>query len=88
MSVISAETGKLLALSMLKGVGPATLRMALNVANFASASIEEIGKQVPRLTAVCQQVFWLEALEKAERSRSGGASWSAQSFLCSIQIIP
>ena len=45
--MISAETGKLLALSMLKGVGPATLRMALNVANFASASIEEIGKQVP-----------------------------------------
>ncbi|WP_232518343.1 MULTISPECIES: DNA-processing protein DprA [Bacteria] len=64
--MISAETGKLLALSMLKGVGPATLRMALNVANFASASIEEIGKQVPRLTAVCQPVFWLEALEKAE----------------------
>lgn len=63
---ISAETGKLLALSMLKGVGPATLRMALNVTNFSIASVESIAQKVPRLAAAVQPALWNEALEKAE----------------------
>ncbi len=51
---------------MLKGVGPATLRMALNTANFATSSMEAVAKQVPRLAAVMQPALWNEALEKAE----------------------
>jgi DNA processing protein len=66
VTVISPGTGKLLALSMLKGVGPASLRMAVNVANFASAPIESIAKQVPRLASVTHTTLWAEALEKAE----------------------
>jgi len=66
MDTISLQTGKLLALSMLKGVGPATLRMALNTANFATSSMEAVAKQVPRLAAVMQPTLWNEALEKAE----------------------
>lgn len=66
MTVISPETGKLLALSMLKGVGPASLRLALNVANFPTAPIEAIVKQVPRLAMAVQPALWSDALEKAE----------------------
>ncbi|HFK1824875.1 TPA: DNA-processing protein DprA [Stenotrophomonas maltophilia] len=66
MTVISSETGKLLALSMLKGVGPASLRLALNVANFSTAPIEAIVKQVPRLAMAMQPALWSDALEKAE----------------------
>ncbi|NEK79549.1 MAG: DNA-processing protein DprA, partial [Xanthomonas perforans] len=38
MSEISPTTGKLLALSMLKGIGPATLRKMASMANFESAT--------------------------------------------------
>ncbi|MDO0787992.1 DNA-protecting protein DprA [Xanthomonas campestris pv. campestris] len=67
MNVISASTGKLLALSMLKGVGPATLRMALNTADFVDAPIEAIARQVPRLAVAAQHISWSEALAEAER---------------------
>lgn len=67
MSSISPTTGKLLALSMLKGVGPASLRLAVNVANIATAPIDAIAKQVPRLASASQSSLWTEALERAER---------------------
>lgn len=66
MITISPDTGKLLALSMLRGVGPAALRMALNVANFSGKSAEALAIEVPRLMGAAQPSLWSEALEKAE----------------------
>lgn len=66
MITISSDTGKLLALSMLKGVGPASLRMALNVANFSEKPIDAIAAEVPRLSAALQPSSWTQALERAE----------------------
>lgn len=67
MNVISPSTGKLLALSMLKGVGPASLRLALNVANFANAPVEAIARRVPRMASATQASLWTDALDRAER---------------------
>jgi len=67
VSSISPSTAKLLALSMLKGVGPASLRLALNVANFANAPIDAIAKQVPRMASATHASLWTDALERAER---------------------
>ncbi len=52
---------------MLKGVGPASLRLALNVANFPNAPIDAIAKQVPRMASATQASLWTGALERAER---------------------
>src|SRR2546427_4784030 len=52
---------------MLKGVGPASLRLALNVANFANAPIDAIAKQVPRMASATHASLWTDALERAER---------------------
>ncbi len=51
MKTITDDTYKLLALSFIKGVGPAALRNAMGVNNFKTASIDTIANQVPRIAS-------------------------------------
>lgn len=51
LNTISAATEKLLAMSMLPGVGAATLRSASQVRGFETKSIAEIAASAPRLRA-------------------------------------
>lgn len=67
MSEISAATGKLLALSMLKGIGPATLRKMAGMANFESTTPESMSYQFPTNgTVLRDQLAWSRALEEAD----------------------
>src|SRR5689334_12386657 len=47
--VISSPTLKLLALSMLKGVGPAALKKVASIASFDGMAIEELGRAVAQV---------------------------------------
>lgn len=68
MSDISPATGKLLALSMLKGVGPATLRKMAGMINIEAASPDSIANQFPSNAHVLRDVqAWTRALEEAEK---------------------
>lgn len=68
MSEISAATGKALALSMLKGVGPAALRKVAQVPDFVEKSIEELAIEVPPIgRAIAHDGAWSKALVDAEQ---------------------
>lgn len=67
MSEISASTGKLLALSMLSGVGPVAQRKASQIFDFESKPVELIGTEVPPIgRAIAVAGAWSKALELAE----------------------
>lgn len=66
MNEISSVTAKLLAMSMLPGVGPATLRIASQVLDFGTKNIEEIASEVPRLQSALSGSALNDALAKAE----------------------
>lgn len=67
MSEISSATGKLLALSMLKGIGPATLRKMAGMVNFEAATPESLSYQFPTNgTVLRDQQAWSRALEEAD----------------------
>lgn len=67
MSDISASTGKLLALSMLSGVGPVSLRKASLILGFEVKAVEAIGVEVAKIgSAISQPGAWTKALELAE----------------------
>lgn len=68
MSEISPTTGKLLALSMLKGIGPATLRKMAGMANFEAATPEMLSHQFPANAFILRDAgAWSLALEEAEK---------------------
>lgn len=68
MSEISPTTGKLLALSMLKGIGPATLRKMAGMANFETATPEVLSHQFPANAFILRDAgAWSSALEEAEK---------------------
>lgn len=68
MSMISTATTKLLALSMLAGIGPATLRKIASLDAFESASVENLGSRVPALArALSDPLAWTNAVELAEK---------------------
>lgn len=68
MSEISAVTTKLLALSMLAGIGPATLRKIASLGNFSSSSVESLSLQVPALArALSDPLAWMQAKELADK---------------------
>ncbi len=68
MSEISPATGKLLALSMLKGIGPATLRKMARTINIEAASPDSIANQFPTNAHVLRDSqAWAQALEDAEK---------------------
>ena len=78
MSEISASTGKLLALSMLSGIGPATLRKASQVFGFENKQAEDLGSEIPAIErAMAPSGAWSKALELAEEqldlAERGGA---------------
>jgi DNA processing protein len=67
MNVISAATGQVLALSMLSGIGPATLRKIASAPNFERTTPHEWAAQVPALErALNASGAWSNALEQAE----------------------
>ena len=67
MSEISPSTGKLLALSMLSGVGPVALRKAADVFGFEDKQVEQLGIEVPAIgRAISPTGAWSKALELAE----------------------
>jgi DNA processing protein len=68
VSEISPITGKLLALSMLKGIGPATLRKMAGMANFETATPEVLSHQFPANAFILRDAgAWSSALEEAEK---------------------
>lgn len=68
MSGISEVTTKVLALSMLAGIGPATLRRIASVEAFRTSSVESLGAQVPALArALSDPIAWAKALEQVEK---------------------
>jgi len=68
MSEVSSWTKKLLALSMLKGVGPATLRKVADLPGFADLSVEELAIRVPTLSKALQEAgAWERASDESER---------------------
>lgn len=66
MSEVSAATGKLLGLSMLSGIGPATLRKIAALPSFETQSIESLAVLVPALAKALDVGSWDRALEQAE----------------------
>lgn len=67
MTDISAATGKALALSLLPGIGPATLRKLAGLPAFEDLSVEELGALVPALSKVLGVPrAWDGALSQAE----------------------
>lgn len=79
MSEISTATGKLLALSMLKGIGPATLRKMAGMANFETASPEQLSYQFPSNSTILRDTAaWTQALEEAEKQAEEAERYSAR----------
>lgn len=67
MNEISETTGKILALSMLPGIGPATLRKASQVFGFESKSVDVLAREIPQIErALAPLDAWEKALEQAE----------------------
>src|SRR5207248_626439 len=67
MNTMSATTGKILALSMLPGIGPATLRKIASAPNFERTTPNQWAAQVPALErALNANGAWSKALEQAE----------------------
>lgn len=68
MSEISPATGKLLALSMLRTVGPVTLRKMAAMPNFETATPELLSHQFPASSMMLRDgQAWSTALEEAEK---------------------
>lgn len=64
---VSSGTRKLLALSMLKGVGPATLRKIANMPDFVQVQADELALRVPSISkALCNVGDWERAIEDSE----------------------
>lgn len=79
MSEISAVTTKVLALSMLPGIGPATLRKIASSNAFLSASVESIGASVPAVgRALSAPQAWTKALDMVERQIEAAARYEAR----------
>ena len=64
MSEISSGTRKLLALSMLKGIGPATLRKVASMPDFAKVPVEALALHIPSLSKALNSLdAWDRAVE-------------------------
>src|SRR5690606_9122863 len=75
MSIISPATTKLLTLSMLAGIGPATLRKIASLDAFEMASVESLGNRVPALArALSEPLAWSVAVEQAEKQIDAAAT--------------
>ena len=77
MTEISQKTRFLLTLSMLKGVGPATLRKVATVANFEEMSMADVCFNLPKsVTDAMSQETWMQAQRESDKqdklARSAG----------------
>lgn len=82
MSEISSSTGKILALSMLSGVGPVALRKASRVFGFEDKTVDQLGTEVPAIArAIAPVGAWSKALEQAEK-QAELAEQSGARILC------
>lgn len=66
MSEISPVTRKLLALSLLRGIGPATLRKLAALPDFEMTPVEGLAAKMPALAKALNDSAWSEALDGAE----------------------
>lgn len=66
MSEISPVTRKLLALSLLRGIGPATLRKLAALPDFEMTPVEGLAAKMPALAKALSDSAWSEALDGAE----------------------
>lgn len=67
MSEVSSGTRKLLALSMLKGVGPATLRKIACMPDFVQVQAHELALRIPSISKALDNVGdWERAIEDSE----------------------
>ena len=80
MSFISAETQFLLALSRLRGVGPATLKKITLIPDFTCQKIEELAKNIPQIDRAIQSNSdaWLIAKEEAEKQIDQAEKYNAR----------
>lgn len=78
MSEVSAATGKLLGLSMLQGIGPATLRKIAALPSFETQPIESLAELLPALAKALDLGSWDRALEQAEDQVEDAAKASAR----------
>lgn len=66
--MISTVTKKLLAMSMLKGVGPVTLRKAFELADFETETVERLATKIPTLQkAITLPDAWTNAIVLSEQ---------------------
>lgn len=79
MSEISSETKKLLAFSMLKGVGSSTLKKIASVFDFHRLPLEDLAKQVPLVSKALQDAgAWEKASEESEKQIEEARRFSAR----------
>ncbi|MBN3534232.1 DNA-protecting protein DprA [Burkholderia cenocepacia] len=79
MNVISPPTQRLLALSFLTGVGPATLKKIVSIPQFESLDIMVLASQISTVSkALGAPAAWEIALEKAEQQISEAKSTDAR----------
>lgn len=79
MSEITAVTTKVLALSMLAGIGPATLRKIASLDAFLSSSVESLSVRVPALArALSDPLAWTKALDLVEKQIETAARYEAR----------
>jgi DNA protecting protein DprA len=68
MELISSKTRMLLALSMLKGVGPAALKKVATIADFWEMAIGDLSQIVPQIArAVTPDGAWMNAKAEADK---------------------
>ena len=81
MNEISVKTKQLLTFSMLRGIGPATLRKVAGVPNFELLSNEELSYQVPIISKVLHDKgVWEKAVDDAERQIEEARRYTAHIF--------
>jgi len=78
MSEVSAATGKMLGLSMLRGIGPAKLRQAAKLPNFETQSIDTLASLIPAVAKALEGDSWDRALEQAEAQVEQAATANAR----------
>ncbi len=79
MSEISSGTRKLLALSMLKGIGPSTLRKVAGMLDFDRLSAEGLAAQMPAVSKALQDFSaWTRAVEDSEKQIEEAKRFSAR----------
>lgn len=78
MTTMNESTYKLLILSLLKGVGPATLRKLTQLPGFAEQSVEQLAAQTPKLArALAAPDAWQRASAAAARQCEMASTYAA-----------